>query len=1179
MRITDDVDVPEAVVSAAVDGTLVLFVGAGASFGPPSNLPSFDKLVELVARSLGARYDAEEPADVALGRLIDDTAAVRLQVRAILSDPQSLPNATHEAIVRLAVASPKTRVVTTNYDEHLSTAASLLGLPLGDRFNAPAVPLGRDFQGIVHLHGALSRSPEEWILTDSDFGRGYLIDGWARRFVLSAFQTFTVLFIGYSHEDPVMSYLARGLPPSSNRFVLTHKPQNPKWRSLQITPVAYPEADDHVALPTVLNALADRLGMGALNHRERVREIVVGGPPKSPVDIDYLRTQLSTPVGVRAFAESAADPDWLDWLRSHPVFADAFSGTNSQSDPGRVLGQWFAKSFFSSAEILPYGMAELARRGPVIRESLIQDLLFTAHQRRRDDPELWLKVVTIATSAVRPDGSYPGPRAMLHQAPITSSNVLPFIRNALRARLVLKESSQWWVPDEDDAKGPPSVSVEVAWSAEDHEIQQLLEVALSDPAHTASPLLQVLEQSIRQAYELRHNVEPDRSFDAWSFRRSAIEPHDQDDGRDSADAIIDGIREAAEFLATTDPNLGLRFLSGDVPLLVRIGIHLVRIDRSRSGDAKIGLLLDRELLFDLNARHEVFLLLEAAAPALSEPGRERLLRAIVRGPDTPDGRDRLWRRQVFDVLEWVSRSVTEWAELDEELQAIRDAEPDMAVREHSDMTHWMSSGSWGGALPMPADEFAGLIENLGAEVALRTVLGRAYDERAFAEPTWDDALSLIRQTAAVNYQRGKELMIASQALVPFDSEQVIGAVIAGWGENPLADEALVDALIMIEPYVTSESLLRPLAGLVKTSVGKGVSTRPEALLEDLGTIAIRMWEMCQAHPGDDREIDDWTFEGLNAAPGFLAQFWINRIGIRWRSDESLWAGLDVTERRALGAMLSDIGAAGRGPLAIIAGDVYFLHAADRSFTVEAVFPQFSAQARRSAQAWNAFLYRARVSDAMLDDGFWALLLDASGPIVARPKAMLEAQYRSLLASVVVYSASPLVDRNALFSALAVDRADGLAEFFDALAMTLEGAEPSTREATWDAWLCQLAVDRVAAITSTPEERTAWGNLAMRLPFVLKEALEITSIARGPLDSRTRFDNIPDSILADNADLLATEVEQRLRLATSADWHLEHELSELMSRLAREALPRERLRGIVDAALTIGIYSAAGWATQ
>jgi hypothetical protein len=40
------------------------------------------------------------------------------------------------------------------------------------------------------------------VLTDADFGRGYLVEGWARRFLVELFRHCTVLFVGYKPQRP-----------------------------------------------------------------------------------------------------------------------------------------------------------------------------------------------------------------------------------------------------------------------------------------------------------------------------------------------------------------------------------------------------------------------------------------------------------------------------------------------------------------------------------------------------------------------------------------------------------------------------------------------------------------------------------------------------------------------------------------------------------------------------------------------------------------------------------------------------------------------------------------------------------------------------------------------------------------------------------------------------------------
>ena len=158
-----DVEVPDELVEAATEGKLVLFVGAGASLDEPSGLPDFANLV----RDVGARAnrvptdrDLERP-DVFLGDLADLQIEVHTLVATAINKPGSQPNRLHEAIIDLARVHPSPRVITTNYDLHLERASSSKGLDL-DVYRAPALPVGDDFTGIVHLHGPWTNPLADW---------------------------------------------------------------------------------------------------------------------------------------------------------------------------------------------------------------------------------------------------------------------------------------------------------------------------------------------------------------------------------------------------------------------------------------------------------------------------------------------------------------------------------------------------------------------------------------------------------------------------------------------------------------------------------------------------------------------------------------------------------------------------------------------------------------------------------------------------------------------------------------------------------------------------------------------------------------------------------------------------------------------------------------------------------
>jgi hypothetical protein len=94
---------------------------------------------------------------------------VHQRVADILGDAASLPNHNHAALIQAAVAGGKTlRLVTTNHDTHFTRAAASQNVP-APRFDAPALPLGDDFAGLVHLHGSFDQPPRRLVLTDEDF--------------------------------------------------------------------------------------------------------------------------------------------------------------------------------------------------------------------------------------------------------------------------------------------------------------------------------------------------------------------------------------------------------------------------------------------------------------------------------------------------------------------------------------------------------------------------------------------------------------------------------------------------------------------------------------------------------------------------------------------------------------------------------------------------------------------------------------------------------------------------------------------------------------------------------------------------------------------------------------------------------------------------------------------------
>ena len=358
MWMPGQVDVPEPVLLAQQQGRLVLFVGAGVSAGPPSSLPLFVHLAKGIAGEAHAPLtdEVETHPDHFLGRLEASGVPVHARVKAIV-EQSVLPNRVHEALVGLFPSQDQLRIVTTNYDQHLTTAAIERFGAEPPLYKAPALPLGRDFTGIVHLHGCVDQRPQDLIVTARDFGRAYLTDAWAARFLPEMFRTYTVLFVGYSHNDQVMTYLAHGLPPESQRFGFIEDTVPAKWTAMGITGLPYSSADHHVALGDALEGWAALSAMGRLDHERRIKDLVARPTPdadgtvrpvelpKDPAMASYLERAIRDKDTVGLFTKHASDVILLSWISDQDPFAPLFLPRVHLDPVAATLAAWFADRF------------------------------------------------------------------------------------------------------------------------------------------------------------------------------------------------------------------------------------------------------------------------------------------------------------------------------------------------------------------------------------------------------------------------------------------------------------------------------------------------------------------------------------------------------------------------------------------------------------------------------------------------------------------------------------------------------------------------------------------------------------------------------------------------------------------------------------------------------------------
>ncbi|MGJ5621387.1 anti-phage defense-associated sirtuin Dsr1 [Sulfitobacter sp. MF3-043] len=290
-------DIPEELLEAQEEGRVVFFCGAGISY--PAGLPGFGGLVDDIYNALGVSPSAVEKTaldnsqfDTAIGLLERGHPGGRLAVRRALVDILT-PNfkrpkatQTHQALLTLSKSrSGQTRLVTTNFDrifdkvideEKLNTLS----------FAAPLLPVPKNrWDGLVYLHGILPEAATDddlnrLIMSSGDFGIAYLTERWAARFVGELFRGYTVCFVGYSINDPILRYMMDALAAdtlmgedSPKAFAFGNfskgKEEDAKkeWEAKNVIPILYKGYRRHYYLHETLHAWAMNYRDG-LNGKE-----------------------------------------------------------------------------------------------------------------------------------------------------------------------------------------------------------------------------------------------------------------------------------------------------------------------------------------------------------------------------------------------------------------------------------------------------------------------------------------------------------------------------------------------------------------------------------------------------------------------------------------------------------------------------------------------------------------------------------------------------------------------------------------------------------------------------------------------------------------------------------------------------------------------------------------------
>ena len=445
-----------------------------------------------------------------------------------------------------------------------------------------------------------------------------------RVFLLIYTRQYTVLFVGYSHTDPVVPYLARGLRPGTIRYALVMKSEEgdySHWKRMGITPVPYPQAnecEEHQALYRAIHAWAEHVQMGSLDHMHKVRLIAESGPPLEPEGIDYVHDVLAKPELIQHFVRYARGDDWLRWVEQEHFARALFQPTDVENEVTRKLADWIARNYV--AEHPGETLALIHRQGGLFGQSLWKSI---ASELGRDETgvheQLLVEWVVLLLQSKQPSW-----KSDLLEGVLLNCQ---YPEDTIAAELLFEhlltphaETRPGFRVGSDDTN---NIWVELVTDGDPHALWRVWESLFTPHLDMIS---EALEPFLTTHLINAHRVlcafgQADDYWDASSLARSAIEEHKEDAYKRferSLAILIDAARGVIQSLLITAPHNAHmiidRWGSSRAQLLKRLAVYAITESAYIDSDTKLKWIMERKWLYASDVRHEVFRLLEVCLP-------------------------------------------------------------------------------------------------------------------------------------------------------------------------------------------------------------------------------------------------------------------------------------------------------------------------------------------------------------------------------------------------------------------------------------------------------------------------------------------------------------------------------------------------------------------------------------
>ena len=1098
-----NIDFPKPLLNALRDGKLVVFAGAGVSMGEPACLPSFTALADMIAQGTGKtlqkkepteetckilKEQEEEPIDHFLGEL--QRAQVKIHARAARLLPQDREaTELHRNLLRLYSNAEQVRVVTTNFDLLFEQAAKdVFTSSQPDVFRAPALPLGYRFNGIVHVHGAVSHS-DEMVITDADFGRAYLTEEWARRFLVDLFHSFTVLFVGYSHKDVILNYLARALPGGEvpPRFALIGEKSDDadRWRVRGIEPISYPQPNenDHGALYEGVCGLSDLVQRSVLEWYCKITAIAEKPPPFGRAKADLIEYALGDVTKTRFFTKAASDPKWIDWLDERGILNALFEdGTFSDRD--RDLSWWLADHFTGNHAdklFLLIGKYNM-RLNPHFWDALGWTIVRDKTSLDKDILSRWISLLLDTApihentdDLLRQIGECCIKHGML-------DSLLQVFDAMASSRLRLKEGISRNSDDEGSESTP--VDVELPLIGGHFGLGRLWTGGLKPKlSQVAEPLLERVIKHLEKRYLTSHAWQKaNREWERESYTRSAIEPHDQDVIHKAIDVLIDVARDCLKCLASKQVETAAywcgRLAGSDAPLLRRLAVYGISKCKDMTADNKIDWLLTHIGLHDLRTRHEIFRAIRKVYPDASSQYREVLIKAVWDYRWRNDEDSEIERRTAykhFAWFDWLHKSDPNCGLVEQALDKVLEDYPQFEPSEHPDLTRWFESGPVESQSPWTVEEFLA-----------KPAADWLDDLLSFQGSEWDGPsrrglMENVAEAVKQDFVWGLNLADALARAGKWDVD-LWSVLIRSWSEMELDEDKHSKVLHRLGKTELYPEYSRVIANALYMLVENGGTSYALNLLPQANKIARALWRRL--------EREEVIEEKGNHSAGILAQFWLSGFSLWRKQQDPEPTVLSDEYRLVLSDIVQDQKLSGKLGRTVLASHFAFLLAVDEEWTRENLLPLFDPDNSDFQAAWDGFLAWGRLSPAVAEvmaDLFLKAIERIDSDLSDQRDQFIE-YYTKMLTHFVEGPIDQWIPKLFQYGSQEVGQA-----FTLNLGYHLQDMDEATQQKLWQRWLKHYWQNRLDSVPPPALESGEMKNMLNWLPHltaVFPEAVDL-----------------------------------------------------------------------------------------